>query len=157
MENLIGVTSSENTRTPIQKEQNALKALIAEQKELAKMIKPIQINKYRMLSNNERIKLSNTRAKFRGLESKINSSRTKINQLKKNQTRKNLLNKGSLDYIVITKSDLKDFQNTVMSKLIEGYTLQGGVSVSQIGYSQALIKQKIAKNLLSNNVNLLQL
>jgi hypothetical protein len=74
-------------------------------------------------------------------------------------------NSGVLDYIVVEGDNLEDFTDDVMKKMAEGYILQGGVSYNEeskrspvIKYRQALVKSnKLPRNLLANNANLLHI
>ena len=138
MEELAEFAPSGNLRTPIQKARNEINAILAQKKEKGTEQK------------------MNTRDP---LNKKLITARKNLQKLERNKTRKNMHNRGVLDYIVVEGNNLEYFTNDVMKKMAEGYILQGGVSIgSNNSYRQALVKSnKLSRNLLANNANLLNM
>jgi hypothetical protein len=144
MEELAEFAPSGNLRTPIKKARNEVNAILAEKKE------------------------KGTEHKYNSrdpLNQKLSKARKNLQKLERNKTRKNMHNSGVLDYIVVEGDNLEDFTDDVMKKMAEGYILQGGVSYNEeskrspvIKYRQALVKSnKLPRNLLANNANLLHI
>ena len=143
MEAFAEFAPSGNLRTPIQKAKNEINAILAEKKEKGTEGK---LNKRNPLNQ------------------KLMKARNNLQRLERNKTRKNMHNRGVLDYIVVEGTQLDSFIDDVMKKMAEGYILQGGISyyegtkIPLRSYRQALVKSnKPPRNLLANNANLLNM
>ena len=142
MENLVNVAPVGNTRSATQKKKNNINALM---------------RNYRAITGRS----NSNMLKRRSFLARISGAKSNLARLERSETRKSLRNKGVSEYIVIKANTLDEIQTDVMKKLAEGYSLQGGVSVSSSQessvYHQAMIKANKPKNLLANNTNLLTL